>query len=353
MSRAQSHKVLTRSITGSYVCSVGPLSFRVRPRSLAVGLVVLAGLLVLSVVTLMMGTLQLSAAEVVGALLGQGEPQAIRTVFGRRLPRLITALCVGAALAIAGAIFQSVSRNPLGSPDIIGFTSGAAAGAIIQITAFGGGLLPTALGATAGGVVTAAAVYGLARRDGVTGGLRLVLVGIGVGAVASAITTLMVVRSDIDDATAAQSWLAGTLLARGWPHALSIAAILAALALPLLVVAGRLRLLELGDELASGVGVRVERARLLAVLLGVVLTSVAVAATGPIAFIALAAPQIAARLTHRSSVQLVAAALVGAALLVMADLISQGLDIGLRTPVGTVTALLGGVYLVWLLARRA
>ncbi|MBB6389845.1 FecCD family ABC transporter permease [Microbacterium thalassium] len=342
-----------RSITGAWVVSAGPITVRIRPRSFWVGIAAIAVLLAAGLVTLTHGTLALSPAEVVAALFGQGEAPAVRTVQGRRLPRLITAATVGGALGIAGAVFQSVSRNALGSPDIIGFTSGAAAGAVIQVTVFGGDVVATALSAIAGGLVTALLVYGLARRGGITGGLRLVLVGIGVGAIASAITALFVVRAELDRAVSAQQWLAGSLLGRGWPHAWSVTVAVLVLIVPIVIVARRLTLIEMGDDLAGSIGVRVERTRFIAVILGVLLTGVAVAATGPIAFIALAAPQIVGRLVRSGGVHVLTSALLGAILLVTADLLSQAVDIGLRTPVGTVTALLGGVYLVWMLARRA
>jgi iron complex transport system permease protein len=273
-------------------------------------------------------------------------------VLGRRLPRALTAALVGALLGMSGAAFQSLSRNPLGSPDIIGFTSGAATAAVFQIVVLGGGMIATAIAAVLGGIVTALIVYLLARRDGITGGLRLVLVGIGVGAVVSAISALLIARADIDDALLAQLWSSGSLTGRGWPH---VWATLAALAVvgPVLLRLGRdLALIEMGDDSAHGVGVQVERTRFVAVIVAVAAAAAATAATGPIAFIAFAAGQIARRLAPVPGVLLGLSALIGAALLAGADLLSQNLDVGLRTPVGLVTSVLGGLYLLWLLARR-
>lgn len=342
-----------RSITGAWILTFGPVTLRVRPRAFWFGLIAFALLLAVGVVTLSVGTLALSPGQVVAALFGSGEDAAVRTVHGRRLPRLLTAAAVGGALGIAGAIFQSVSRNALGSPDIIGFTAGASAGAVIAVTVFDAGVWTTAAAAIVGGLVTAIVVYGLARRGGITGGLRLVLVGIGVGAIASAVTSLFVVRTELDRAVSAQQWLAGSLIGRGWPHAWIVMITVAVLVVPLIIVGRRLTVLEMGDDLAAAVGIRVERTRFVAVILGVLLTGVAVAATGPIAFVALAAPQIAGRFIRHSGVHVVGSLLLGAILLVLADLLAQSIEIGLRTPVGTVTALLGGLYLVWLLARRA
>ncbi|WP_336658924.1 FecCD family ABC transporter permease [Leucobacter sp. USHLN153] len=332
---------------------VGRYSARVDGRVLRLALVLLAVLLVVGTASLMLGSLHLSVSEVLWALAGQGEERTIRTVVGRRVPRLLCAALVGAALGVAGCVFQSLSRNPLGSPDIIGFTSGAATGAVAQITLFGGGVFATALAAVSGGLITAFLVYVLARKHGVTGGIRLVLVGIGIGAVAAACTDLLLVRAGIAEAAAAQVWQSGSLTGRGWPHVLTLLVALAVL-LPLLGLLGRtMRMIEMGDDTAAALGIRVERVRFGVLVTGVLLTGVATAVAGPIAFIALAAPQVVARIIRRGSVHLALSALMGAILLASADIVSQHVDIGLRMPIGIVTAILGGIYLVWLLARRA
>lgn len=340
-----------RLISGR-VLRIGPYSVRIAPRVLVVGAVLLALTIAVGILTMLHGTMELSASEVVRALLGNGEDGAIRTVRNRRLPRLLTAIGVGGSLGVAGAVFQSLSRNPLGSPDIIGFTSGAATGAIIQIVVLDGGVLATAVAAVVGGVVTALLVYLLARKDGVSGGLRLILVGIGIGAIASAITSFLLVRADLESATEAEIWTNGSLTGRGWPHAITVMLAVAVL-MPLLIVAARrLTVMELGDDAATALGVPVERYRFVVMVLAVGLTAIAVAATGPIAFVALAAPQIVRRLIGRGAIAIVPSFLMGASLLVLADLLSQSLDVGLRTPVGLVTSLLGGLYLIALLARR-
>lgn len=339
-------------VTGR-VIRVGPYSLRVSPRVLGVSALLALLAVAVGVLTMLHGTMELTPGEVVRALLGDGEDSVLRTVRNRRLPRLLTAMGVGGSLGAAGAVFQSLSRNPLGSPDIIGFTSGAATGAVVQIVLFDGGVLATALAAVVGGVVTALLVYGLARKDGVSGGLRLILVGIGIGALAAAITSFLMVRADLDTATEAQIWTAGSLTARGWPHALSVLGAVAVLLPLLLIAARRLSLMEMGDDAAAALGVPVERYRFLVMVLAVGLTAVAVAATGPIAFIALAAPQIVRRLVGRGGVLIMPSFLMGATLLVLADILSQTIDVGLRTPIGTVTSLLGGAYLIALLARRA
>lgn len=343
----------TPRLASGFRVAVGPVRTRVLVRPLAVGGFAIVVLAIVGVVTLMHGTLRIPAGEVVDAVFGNGEDRVVRTVRGRRLPRFLTGVLVGGGLGAAGAVFQSVSRNALGSPDIIGLTAGASAAAVTQVVVFDGDRVAVALSALVGGVGTALAVYLLARRDGTSGGERFVLVGIGIGAMCTAVINLMVVRAEIETAVNAQTWLAGSLLARDWTHVQMLAAASVVL-LPVLVVLGRrLTMMEMGDDLAAGLGVNVERVRFATIVLGVLLTGAAVAATGPIAFVALAAPQIAGKLSNRSGVRLVNSWIIGAVLLAAADLASEAVDLGLRMPVGTLTALLGGVYLMWLLGRKA
>lgn len=332
---------------------LGPVAVRLHPRTLVVSAVLLGVLAIVTVVTLGSGRLGLSPAEVWQALGGDGDAAAVRSIQRRRLPRMLSALGVGGCLAVAGALTQSLSRNALGSPDIIGFTTGAATAATVQIVR--GNAAPLQVGAAAilGGLATALVVYLLARRDGTTGGIRLVLVGVGTGALLGAVTDFVIVRADIDDATMVQQWTTGSLTGRGWTHAVTILSVAAVLVPLLAVLARRMTLIEMGDDTAAALGIRVEQVRLIGLLLAVLLVGAAVATAGPIAFVALAAPQIARRTTRTPGVPVLASFLTGAVLLAAADLLAQTLDIGLRTPVGLVTSLLGGGYLIWLLARRA
>ncbi|GGM43289.1 FecCD family ABC transporter permease [Microbacterium saperdae] len=343
---------MTTLLSAVRVLRIGGWSLRVDDRAARTAGVLTVVILIMVAVSLCAGTIPVSPADLVGTLTGDASASTVRSVWGRRMPRALTALLVGAALAMSGAVFQSLSRNPLGSPDIIGFTTGAATGAVAQIVLFGGGVLETALAAVAGGLVTAVVVYLLARRDGVSGGIRLVLVGIGVGATMSALSALLLVRADINDATLAQVWSSGSLTGRGWPHAISLIAALAVLTPMLMACARSIAFIEMGDDTAQALGVSVERRRLQALILAVIAAAIAVAAAGPIAFVAFAAPQIARRIAPAPGVQLGVSALTGALLLLLADLLAAHLDIGLRTPVGLVTSLLGGMYLLSLLARR-
>jgi iron complex transport system permease protein len=214
-----------------------------------------------------------------------------------------------------------------------------------------GSMAEIAAGAVLGGLATAVIVYALAYRGGVAGE-RLILIGIGVSALLLSANHYLITRAVLHDALAAQSWQTGSLNGRGWEHVWAVGAALVAL-LPLaLYYSRRLALLGMGDDAARSLGVAVERSRLVLVVVSVALAAVAVAAAGPIPFLALAAPQLARRLTRSSGVALAPSAAMGALLLVAGDLATQRLFAPTPLPVGVATGVLGGLYLAWLLARE-
>ena len=268
------------------------------------------------------------------------------------LPRIFTAVLAGAALAIAGAVFQSVTRNPLGSPDVLGFTQGAATGALVGIMAFGGGVVAVAASAWIGAVGCAVAVYLVARRGGVTGGARLILVGIGVATILSGVNDYLITRANIIDAAATSLWITGSLDGSSWPGVILLAVATVLLVPALLLCSRSLRILELGDDLATGLGLRGERIRLLTLAVSVLLAATAASQTGPVAFVALCAPHLARGVTRRTGPNLVPTLLLGAALMEWADYLAQHAIPDRELPVGVVTGVLGGGYLVYLLAHQ-
>ncbi len=268
------------------------------------------------------------------------------------LPRVLIALIAGASLALSGAVFQSLTRNPLGSPDVLGFTQGAATGALIGVTVLGGSTLLVAGSAWIGAVASAAAVYLIARRGGVTGGTRLVLIGIGVAAMLGGVNDYLITRANISDAAQATVWITGSLDGSTWSGVVLLA-VAAVLLMPPVILASRaLRILEMGDDLAIGLGLRAERLRLWTLAGAVVLAATAASQTGPVAFVALCAPHVARRLTRASGPNLVPSALVGSVLLVAADWLARYAIPDRELPVGAVTGLLGGGYLACLLAQQ-
>ncbi|QMU71622.1 iron chelate uptake ABC transporter family permease subunit [Streptacidiphilus sp. P02-A3a] len=329
----------------------GPVSLRLDLRGLLVCAVLALLLLAVCAVTLSTGDFPVPLTEVLRVLTGRGGSAADRFVIeGLRLPRLLTALLVGAALGTSGALFQSLSRNPLGSPDIVGFDTGAATGALVVILLLHGTAWQTAAGAVVGGLATALAVYLLALRRG-SQGYRLILVGLGVAALLSSANSYLITRAGINDAQTAAVWMIGSVNGRGWEYVRPLSLALLVLLPAAVRVSRGLRTLELGEELSRGLGLRVGAVQVSAVLVGVGLSAAATAAAGPIGFVALAAPQIARRLTGLSEPGPLPAALTGAALLSASDLAAQRLLNG-ELPVGVVTAAVGGLYLAWLLSQE-
>lgn len=307
-------------------------------------------IVVLAIVSLMTGEYGTSVAGTVAALLGSSDDTlAVYFVNELRAPRVVLAIAVGAALGAAGSIFQTLTRNPLGSPDIIGFTTGAATGALVQIIVVGGDPDAIALGALLGGLATAALVMALTGTTTMAGP-QLVLVGIGVGLALAAVNTLLVVRASLDAAQTAAQWLAGSLNATQWPRALLVSGAVLVLLATAALISRELFMLALGDEHARAAGINVSRARTVAVLLGVTLVSVATAATGPVAFVALAAPQVARRLAGTATAGIAGPAVLGSILVLGSDLIARRLLAPDELAVGVVTGALGGIYLVALLA---
>lgn len=332
------------------VLRLGGWSVRFERRAAVVYLALLVVALAAAIASILIGDYGISLDQVLAALWSNADDRLAQYFVTQvRLPRAVTALLVGAALGMSGAIFQTVSGNPLGSPDVIGFTTGAATGALVQIIVLGGDTLAVALASVAGGLATAAIVYGLAWRSGVAG-FRLVLVGIGVGAVLAAVNSLLVVKAPLEAAQTAAQWLAGSLNSTLWPEATAVAVALAVLTPVAVAWVRPLGQLPLGDAAATGLGVRVERSRLVLIVVGVALMGVATASTGPVAFIALAAPHLVRKLTRTPGVALLGAALMGGVLVLVSDLIARRLFAPTELAVGVVTGSLGGIYLVWLLA---
>ncbi|MGW1033007.1 FecCD family ABC transporter permease [Streptomyces antibioticus] len=332
----------------------GGLSVRLDVRALVVVVLLLAAAFAASVVLIGTGDFPISFADVVKTLFGEGNAGQQLVVKELRLPRVLVGLLVGASLGLGGALFQAVTRNPLGSPDVLGLGQGATAGALVMIVLFSGTTTQVTIGALVGGLVTGAAIYLLAWKRGVHG-YRLVLVGIGVSAVATAVNGYLITKADFVDAARAVVWMTGTLDGRDWKQVWPLLVLVGVLVPLVLGNARGLRMTEMGDDVAGALGVRVERVRLVLLVSAVLLTAAATAAAGPVSFVALTAPQLARRLTRSPGPNLVASLCMGAALLVTADWASQRLFGDGQLPVGVVTGVLGGVYLLWLLVteRRA
>ncbi len=332
------------------VIRCGPFSFKVETRTAIAALLLAVALVAVATLALAGGAFPLRVGDIVSALLGVGDERAQLVVIEWRLPRVLGAVLIGMALGVSGAIFQSLTRNPLGSPDVIGFSAGSYTGALIVLLHLGGGYWLTAGGAVAGGFGAAALVYALAWRGGVDG-FRMILVGIGVSALLGAFNMWMIRQASLQAALGAAFWGAGSLNGLGFDQ-LRFAALAFAVLLPASAyLAQALRQMELGDDVARATGVPVMRMRFALTFVGVALTAAATAFAGPIAFIALVAPQVARRMTATASVSILTSALCGGLLLLVADLAVQR-AFGNQLPVGVMTVVIGGFYFIWLLVRE-
>ncbi|MEM9612578.1 MAG: iron chelate uptake ABC transporter family permease subunit [Actinomycetota bacterium] len=329
----------------------GPVSLRIDRRALATALILVSLIATLALWSISVGEFPVPLADVISHLRGDPSPDSEYIIGRLRLPRVLTGVLVGASFGLSGAVVQSLTRNPLGSPDVLGLDAGAAVGAVFVIVFLNGSGAAVAGGAVVGGMATAVLIY-LAGGRGRVAATRLVLVGIGVGAVARAGVELMLTRAASFEIQRAMVWLTGSLNGRSWVHVRSVA--LAMIVLVPLIMLGQRRLatLEFGDDVAAGLGVPLGRTRSSLLLAAVALTAVAVAAAGPIGFVALIAPPIARRLVRGATVALATSALVGALLVVAADLAARRAFAPTELPVGLMTAAIGAPYLLWLIQRR-
>ncbi|HEU4658225.1 MAG TPA: iron chelate uptake ABC transporter family permease subunit [Capillimicrobium sp.] len=340
---------------GRVVVRRGPVSLRVDLRVALALAAVSAGVLAALVASVSVGEFGIPIGDVVATLAGAGDQATEFIVLDLRLPRALVAVLSGAALGLAGAIFQAATRNPLVSPDVIGVSGGAAVAAVAVIVfSSTASAVAVPLAALAGAIAAGAGLYALAWRGGVDG-LRLVLVGIGVAALAQAGVWYVMTQGRIFEVAEAYLWLIGSVNGRGWEHVWPLAATLAVLAPAIVATGRRLDALALGDDLARSLGVAVERSRLLLLATAVVLTAVAVAATGPIGFVAFVAPHLARRMRPGVSAQglLPLAAGCGALLVVISDLAGRLAFAPTELPVGIVTSVLAAPYFLVLLRRAS
>jgi iron complex transport system permease protein len=299
---------------------------------------------------LAVGDYTLSLPDLAATLVGHGEGSDNFIVLRLRLPRVVMGILVGAAFAVSGALFQTLLRNPLASPDIIGISGGASVAAAFSILILGlGGAAVTGF-AFSGALVIAVVIYVLAWRGGVNG-YRFVLVGVGLAFMVQAMLGYLMTRGDVREVQQALVWIVGGLGGSNWSSIATVAITLAVLLVMVTILSARLRVLQLGDEVAAGLGVSVEATRLTLLVLAVGLVAVGTAFVGPLAFVAFVSAPIARRLNAAGGLALVSSALVGAALVLAADLAAQHLLPGeLQVPAGILTGIVGAPYLLWLLA---
>lgn len=328
-------------------------SLRLPARSLILSVVLFAVALAAVLVAITLGDYPIGIDQVLTVLTGGGAAFEQLVVLSWRAPVAIAAIVFGAMLGIGGAIFQSLTRNPLGSPDVIGFDAGSYTGVVVTMLVFGSrGYWSIAAAAILGGVVTAGVVYALSYRRGIQG-FRLIIVGIGVSAMLGSLNAYLITRADVEDAMTVGFWGAGSLNRVTWQNLLPSLVIAAVIVAAAVLLSPALSRLELGDDSAVTLGTRTGPARAGLIVVGVATVALVTAAAGPIGFIALVAPQLARRLTRTPGVSLLAAAAMGSALLGCAHLLALLIGAVHRPiPVGLLTVCLGGSYLIWLLIRE-
>ncbi|MCI1748079.1 MAG: iron chelate uptake ABC transporter family permease subunit [Acidipropionibacterium sp.] len=306
-------------------------------------------ILTLFMVSLCIGERVYSPADAIRVILGQKVPGASFTIGRLRLPRATTAILAGAAFGVVGACFQILLRNTLASPDIIGITAGANTAAVAGIILLGASGLALTGMAVAGGLLTALAVALLAWQGrGATS--RLILIGIATGSMFDAVTMWIMIRGNQYDIQAASRWLTGSLNGATFTGLAPLAVILT-IGLPAIAALSRpLDTMRLGEDAAAGLGVRVRSTRTAIMLVGVVMLATATATTGPIAFVSLLCGPIAANLVGPGRSYLLPSALVGSAMVLGSDIIASRL-LPHSYPVGVVTGIVGGVYLIVLIVR--
>jgi len=301
------------------------------------------------IVSLMVGQTFYPPADVIGVILGQDVQGATFTVGRLRLPRATLAVLAGLCFGMGGVTFQTMLRNPLASPDIIGISSGASAAAAFAIVTLSLGAAQVSIFAIVSGLAVALLVYALSYKGGVAG-TRLILIGIGIAAMLDSLTNYVLSQAAEWDLQEAMRWLTGSLNGSNWSQVLPVLAALAVLAPVLIGQSRNLTLTQLGDDTAAALGVRVERTRLVVIVTAVGLIAFATAAAGPIAFVAFLSGPIAARIVGPGASLLVPSALVGALLVLVADFTGQ-FAFGTRYPVGVITGVLGAPYLIYLIVR--
>ena len=321
---------------------------RSRGQVLVVGVLVLlvAGLWAAS---LMVGETFYGPSEVWRVIIGQRVPGATFTVGTLRLPRATLAVLAGLAFGAAGVTFQTLLRNQLASPDVIGISSGASAAGVVGIVIVGLNEPPVSLLALAAAIGTAVVIYALSYKGGFAG-TRLILIGIGISSMLGAVVTYTLAQASAWDLQVATRWLTGSLNSAGWPRGVPLA-VACLVVLPLMWLnSSKLAAMRFGDDTASGLGVRVFSVRVWTIIAAVTLVAVATASCGPVAFVAFMSGPIAARISRSAASLVLPASLVGAILVLASDLIGQ-FAFGTRYPVGIITGALGAPFLVYLLIR--
>ncbi len=321
----------------------------VRHRNLASHLGLAAALTLAVVMSLIFGTVSVPLDGLLDMIAGQGNAIHRFVIHELRLPRVVAGALAGAAFALAGCLMQTVARNRLATPGIIGIDNAATAFAVASVVGTGISMAPPAM-ALVGAAIATSLAFGLAGANG-TRGYRFIIAGLGIGAIAGAVTQVMLSRVAIDSANAAFPWTVGSLNARSTTAVITLAFGLVIGWVTALLLGPSLNTLQFSDPVAINLGTRLARVRALSLACAVLLTGLAVAVAGPVGMVALLAPELARTLCRAGKVPLTASALAGAGFMVTADMAGRLILAPLELPVGLITAIVGAPYLIWILAK--
>lgn len=338
----------TRPSSSAYAVAIGGL----RRRNLIVCASLGSVLTVAALAVMLLGTYQLSPVDLVAVFFGGGSPMDQFVVLRSRLPRLTIAVLAGVALGLAGAMLQSLLRNPLASPDLMGISGGASLAAVFATTTFSvtGFLLPVF--AFFGALAVAAVLLASARRDS-TASYRLVLTGVAISFLCAGLVGYLLKRAQVNQAQSALVWVVGSVGATRRSDVV-VLAVAVAIAIPAVIAVSRtLPYAVLGDRTAEALGINANLARTGTLLTAVLLAASAVAFVGPVGFVALCAPAIARALIGYGSPALAGSAICGALIVVVSDAVAQHAIPGVSVPVGVITGVVGAPYLLWLLATSS
>lgn len=327
----------------------GRISGRIHIRSLLICAGIIVAIIALSAYALTSGSLSLPLTDVVAALFGNADRRTQLVVIEWRLPRIATAIVLGAALGASGAVFQSVTRNPLGSPDVIGFDSGAIVGALIAIIIVGASPFGVSAAAVAGGLATAFIVLVLGAK---AIGTRLIVIGIALTFTLTAFRELLIMRADLFKSLQATHWTLGNVESVGWSQLIPATGVIAVALVLVALMARPARIVEMHGDEAKAFGVRPTQLRIALIVVATLLVAVPTSIAGPITFIALVSPHLVRRMTRRPGLAIGSAACMGALVLLVSDFVIQRLPINADLPVGVATLVLGGGYFIFLLVHE-
>lgn len=316
-------------------------------RSLSVNIILIALIVYLCGMMLLYGKTNYPLSVVIRVLSGEQIQGATFTIATLRLPRMICGLLAGLAFGIAGNTFQTMLRNPLASPDIIGISSGSSIAAVFCILVLHMSGSSVSIASVISGIIVSTLVYVLSKGSGFSGG-RLILIGIGIQAMINALVSFLLVKASQYDVSNALRWLSGSLNGMSMEAVPTLFIVVVIFGIIILCLTKQLQILELGDEFATTLGIKINLIRIILILSSVFLIAFATAVTGPIAFVAFLSGPIASRLVGLGSQNVLSSGLVGALLVLGADIIGQFV-FSTRFPVGVVTGILGAPYMLFLL----